>query len=156
MRLGASDYVIKDASYLRRLPTVLENAHFRAQISREKELLAASMRTMRAIIDSSPIAIISIDSEGKVQSWNPAATQMFGWTQEEALGRAVPFLPGEKVGDFQGFLARTLAGSPVHNVESRRARRDGAPVDVSISTAPLRDSAGRTTGAIWTVTVICH
>ncbi len=154
MRLGASDYVIKDASYLRRLPTVLENAHFRAQISREKELLAASMRTMRAIIDSSPIAIISIDSEGKVQSWNPAATQMFGWTQEEALGRAVPFLPGEKVGDFQGFLARTLAGSPVHNVESRRARRDGAPVDVSISTAPLRDSAGRTTGAIWMVSDI--
>ncbi len=154
LRLGASDYVVKDASYLRRLPTVLENAHFRAQISREKEVLAASMRTMRAIIESSPLAIISIDTQGRVQSWNPAATRTFGWTPMEVLGRSVPFLPGEKVGDFTGFLARTLAGTPVSNVESRRSRRDGTPVDVSISTAALRDSAGKITGALWMVSDI--
>jgi PAS domain S-box-containing protein len=151
LRLGAADYVVKDASYLRRLPTVLENAHFRAQISREKEMLASSTQTMRAIIDSSPVAIISINTEGKVQSWNPAATHMFGWTQTEVLDRPLPFVPGERAGDFQGFLARTLAGSPVTNVESRRSRRDGTPIEVSISTAPLRDSGGKISGAIWMV-----
>ena len=151
LRLGAADYVVKDASYLRRLPTVLENAHFRYQISQEKEMLASSIQTMRAIIDSSPIAIISINADGRVQSWNPAATRMFGWTQTEVLDRHLPFLPGEKVGDFQGLLARTLAGSPVTNVESRRSRRDGTPIDVSISTAPLLDASGKITGAIWMV-----
>ncbi|HYW82007.1 MAG TPA: PAS domain S-box protein, partial [Spirochaetia bacterium] len=154
LRLGAADYVVKDASYLRRLPTVLENAYFRAQLSREKERLASSMQTMRAIIDSSPVAIISINREGRVQSWNPAATHMFGWTRTEVLGRQVPFLPGEKVGDFEGFLARTLVGSPVTNIESRHARRDGTPIEVSISTAPLRDPAGKITGAIWMVSDI--
>ncbi|HUI69978.1 MAG TPA: response regulator, partial [Spirochaetia bacterium] len=154
LRLGAADYVIRDESYLRRLPTVLENAYFRTQLSREKERLASSMQTMRAIIACSPIAIISIGTEGRVQSWNPAATQMFGWTQSEVLGRRVPFLPEENPGNFEGFLARTLVGSPLTNVEIRRARRDGTPIDVSISTAPLRDPAGKVTGAIWMVTDI--
>ena len=154
LRLGAADYVVKDASYLRRLPTVLENAHFRAQYSREKAMLAASMQTMRAIVDSSPIAIISIDIQGRVQSWNPAATHMFGWTQVETLGGPIPFLPSEKAGDFQGFLSRTLTGEPMINIESRRARRDGAPIDVSISTAPLRDSMGKIAGAIWMISDI--
>ncbi|MGA2615141.1 MAG: response regulator [Spirochaetia bacterium] len=154
LRLGAADYVVKDASYLRRLPTVIENVYFRAQISKEKQALAASMQTMRAMIDSSPLSIISIDARGKVQSWNPAATHMFGWTRAETLGGPIPFLPGEKAGDFKGFLARTLAGTPVTNVESRRARRDGTPVDISISTAPLRDARGKITGAIWMVSDI--
>ena len=154
LRVGAADFIVKDASYLRRLPTVIENAHFRAQISQEKEMLAASIQTMRALIDSSPIAIISLDADGRVQSWNPAATHMFGWTQTEVLDRHLPFLPGEKVGDFKGFLARTLAGSPVTNIEMRRLRRDGSPIDVSISTAPLRDSSGKIAGAIWMVSDI--
>jgi two-component system cell cycle sensor histidine kinase/response regulator CckA len=149
LRLGAADYVVKDASYLRRLPTVLENAAFQAQLSREKEMLASSLQTLQAIIDSSPVAIISINTHGKVQSWNPAATHMFGWTHTEVLNRPIPFIPGENAADFQGFLARTLAGSPLTNVESRRSRRDGTPIDVSISTAPMRDSEGMISGAIW-------
>jgi len=154
LRLGAADYLVKDGNFLRRLPAVLENAHYRARISRENERLAFSMQTMRALIDSSPTAIISISREGKVQSWNPAATHMFGWTQTEVLDGPIPFVPGERAGDFKGFLARTLAGSPVTNAESRRFRRDGTPIDISISTAPLRDTAGRITGAIWMVSDI--
>jgi two-component system cell cycle sensor histidine kinase/response regulator CckA len=154
LRLGASDYLVKDGSFLRRLPAVLENAHYRVQISRENARLAFSMQTMRALIDSSPTAIISISREGTVESWNPAATHMFGWTQMEVLDRPIPFMPGEKAGDFQGFLARTLAGSHLTNVESRRFRRDGTPIDVSISTAPLRDAAGKISGAIWMVSDI--
>ena len=154
LRLGAADYVVKDESYLRRLPTVLENAHIHAQLLREREILASSIRKMRAIIDSSPVAIISLDVQGRVTSWNYAATHMFGWTQEEVIGRFLPIVPGERAGDFETFLARTLVGSPVTNAEIRRARRDGTPIDVSISTAPLRDQEGRITGAIWMVSDI--
>ena len=154
VKMGAADYLVKDGSFLRRLPGVLESAYARVRTSRENERLAFSMQTMRALIDSSPTAIISISREGKVQSWNPAATHMFGWTQTEVLDRSIPFVPGERVGDFNGFLARTLAGSSVTNVESRRFRRDGTPIDVSISTAPLRDPRGKVTGAIWMVSDI--
>lgn len=154
LRLGVEDFVVRDPDYLRRLPTVLENAHFRARAIAEREKLRASVQTMRAIIDSSPTAIIRLDTNGNVQGWNPAATRMFGWTEAQVIGRPVPFAPGEKVDDFRGLLARTLAGEPLSDIEARRTRRDGTPIDIGISTVPLRDSVNRITGAVWTISDI--
>jgi PAS domain-containing protein len=49
--------------------------------------LGASEARMRAIVDSAPDAFVTLDREGTIVMWNPAAERMFGYTAEEAVGR---------------------------------------------------------------------
>ncbi|KYG65523.1 hypothetical protein AZI86_00135 [Bdellovibrio bacteriovorus] len=58
------------------------------RIQQEEDLRASEVR-MRAIIDSAYDAFVAIDKNSKIQEWNPQAERTFGWTREEALGRAL-------------------------------------------------------------------
>jgi PAS domain S-box-containing protein len=51
--------------------------------------LRASERRVRSILTSAYDAFISMNADGTVTEWNPAAEQLFGWTKEEAIGRPV-------------------------------------------------------------------
>jgi PAS domain S-box-containing protein len=46
--------------------------------------------TLQALVKASPRAIIMLDREEKVKIWNPAAEQMFGWTEAEVLNSPNP------------------------------------------------------------------
>ena len=48
-----------------------------------------------ALIDASPLATVTLDLEGRVRSWNPAAERLFGWSGAEVLGRKLPIVPPE-------------------------------------------------------------
>ena len=56
---------------------------------RADETLRETSESLRTLIEASPLAIIELDMEQKVRTWNLAATQMFGWTEREVLGLAV-------------------------------------------------------------------
>ncbi len=101
---------------------------------------------LQAVIKAAPAAIITLDLQGNVVSWNPAAEKIFGWKESEVLGGQLPYVPPEKQREFRNFLERVAGGESFANVESRRMRRDGTPVDVSISTAPLHDAKGNVAG----------
>ncbi|MGA2639281.1 MAG: PAS domain S-box protein [Spirochaetia bacterium] len=110
---------------------------------------ASAMDTLRAIVDSLPLALITFSGEGRVLSWNPAAEHMFGWSEAEALQKTFPFVPPDAAGEAREILRATLAGGHVSSHETRHGRRDGSTISVSISTAPLRNPAGAVTGALW-------
>ena len=55
--------------------------------------LRESTQTLNALIAASPLAIVIIDTEQRVQLWSPAAEQMFGWTEAEVLGKPLPIVP---------------------------------------------------------------
>src|SRR5687767_6188361 len=57
------------------------------------EQLRQASEKLASMIQSSPLAIIARDVQGRVESWNAAAERMFGWTQEEVRGKPVPYLP---------------------------------------------------------------
>ncbi|MFZ0430623.1 MAG: PAS domain S-box protein, partial [Acidobacteriota bacterium] len=99
-----------------------------------------------ALIEASPLAIIALDAAGRVTIWNPAAEAIFGWTEGEALGRSLPYVPEDKREEHRLLRERVLRGESFTNLEARRRRKDGSAVDISISTAPLFDSDGRITG----------
>jgi PAS domain S-box-containing protein len=109
---------------------------------------ASAMKMLRLIVDSSPLAIIDLSPEGRVRSWNPAAERMFGWSEAEALHRLLPFLQADAAESARELLRTTLDGVQVSNRQMRQSRRDGSPIFVSISTAPLRDSEGAVNGAL--------
>ena len=91
-----------------------------------------------AVLASSADAVIAIDSELRVTSWNPAAERMFGWTEQEVLGRELPIVPVELVAEHGAVLGQVRAGAPL-SILTRRVRKDHEMVDVRISTGCVRD-----------------
>ena len=49
-------------------------------------------RISRAVINSSPLAIYTIDARGDVRSWNPAAEALYGWSADDVMGRPLPMI----------------------------------------------------------------
>ena len=121
------------------------------QFCRRKQTEAAlhdANQTLQTLVQTSPLAIYTFDLDGRVTLWNPAAERIFGWTEAEALGQSLPFVPTEKQEEFRKFRKLILGGDTFTNVEMVRQRRDGTRIDISVSTAPLSDAAGRLVGVM--------
>ncbi len=110
--------------------------------------LGEALGRLRAVIEASPLAIVGADLEGTVTSWNPAAERLLGWTAEEAVGRFLPHVGPEALPGYEDRRARILQGEHVVLDEVVRRRKDGSPLWVSLSVAPIRDAEGRVTGSV--------
>ncbi len=99
--------------------------------------LRSSEERLRACIDSTPnVAVPWYDEAGRVLYWNAASEKIFGWTQEEAVGKTLDQLiqtPGEAA-EFRATLQQAGANKrPIGPVEYNFRRRDGT-VGVCLST----------------------
>jgi PAS domain S-box-containing protein len=100
-------------------------------------------RRLAAIIESSDDAIISKDLRGIIQSWNPGAERIFGYTAEEIVGRPISVLvPPERVDDTTLILSRIARGERVEHYETQRRTKDGRILTVSLTVSPIKDSRG--------------
>ncbi len=77
---------------------------------RAEQALHVANETLSALIHASPLAIIALDPEGNVESWNPAAERMFGWAQEEVRRRLLPVVPESDLDEFGRILAAVREG----------------------------------------------
>jgi PAS domain S-box-containing protein len=102
----------------------------------------------RALIAASPIAIVDFDLEGRVRSWSNGATEIFGWTPEETIGRFNPTVPDDEQQFFLDNMRRIAEGETRRDLDVRRLHRDGSLIDVSISAGPIRDVHGDVVGVI--------
>jgi len=95
------------------------------------------------VVESSPLAFLEVDLEGRVIRWNRAAEQVFGWTSAELLGRPGTVLvpPAQEAEDAE-LVARVRGGGSYTGHQTVRRRKDGTPVDVTMAAAPVRDAAG--------------
>lgn len=115
-----------------------------------EEALRESNERLRALIQTSPAAIVAFDVDGKVTLWNPAAKQIFGWSEEEALGRnySALVIPKEGRADFETLLGRVLQGESFTGLELPRQRKGGALIYINSSAAPLHDARGNVMGVM--------
>ena len=114
----------------------------------DRRLAERNRAQLAAIVDSSQDAIISKTLDGIITSWNAAATRMFGYTADEAIGQPVLMLiPPDRREEETAILARLRRGEPIESYETVRRRKDGGQVDISLTISPLRDGAGRIVGA---------
>jgi len=116
--------------------------------TRAEAALIEANQALTALIESAPLAIVSITAEHKIKSWNPAAERMFGWTEEEGLGCPLPFVPTDKQRDVQDMIERVLQGNSFTDFEIRCNKKDGAAIDLIISWAPLRSASGAVNGSM--------
>jgi two-component system, cell cycle sensor histidine kinase and response regulator CckA len=112
------------------------------------EQLRRTTQTLQTLIDASPLAIMTLDQEGKVRSWNHAAEEMFGWPANEAIGMVVPFVPPEEMEGFRDSVQRVFLGEAITGLQVERRRRDGRRIDIRICAAPTRAPDGRIDGVI--------
>ncbi len=112
----------------------------RKRAGRERSLLAS-------IVESSDDAILSFTTEGIITSWNPGAEKLYGFTAAEAIGRSAElFIPPGTHERTQEIFDRVNRGEGLQHYETRRQRKDGVLVDVSVTTSALHDHQGRVTG----------
>ncbi len=103
---------------------------------------------LAAIVESSDDIIASKDLDGVITSWNKGAERVLGYSAEEVIGKHVSMLmPPELVEDMPKILARIRRGEKVDHYQTRRRRKDGAIIDVSLTVSPIRDAEGRVIGA---------
>lgn len=113
----------------------------------EREDQRESAERLAAIVRSSGDAILSLDLQGRILSWNHGAERLFGYSEAEATGRPVAMLaPPELRGEAAALLRRVSEGEAQMRCETVRLCRDGSLVPVQLSMAPIRDREGRCVG----------
>jgi PAS domain S-box-containing protein len=117
-----------------------------AAAKRMEATLRASSNAVRAVIHASPLAIVVLDHDGKITAWNPAAQRIFGWSAEEVLGQAPPFIAEDDQTEASALRHGDRSGEAHGGLEMRLQRKDGTLINVSLWTAPLRDSTDECVG----------
>jgi PAS domain S-box-containing protein len=116
-------------------------------ISDRRQAEVASRR-LAAVVKSSDDAIVTKTLDGIITSWNPAAERIFGYTEAEAVGKSIRMLiPEELQSEEDMVLGKVRAGEMVDHYETRRRRKDGRTVAISLTVSPIRDEAGAIVGA---------
>ncbi len=119
-----------------------------AVLRESREALRKTSESLEAVINASPLSIMTLDPAGNVTLWNPAAEKTFGWRQDEVVGRFNPILPGGGKGEFRALCERVLGGEDIRGVEVTGRKKDDSPIDIRISASPLHDADGRIRGII--------
>ena len=105
--------------------------------NRRHDKFAETSRRLRALIEASPVAIVTLDSDGTVRDWSSAAEALFGWERDAVVGRQYPIVPTERRDEFAEHLKRVNDGEILDGVETQREHEDGHRVDVQIWSAPV-------------------
>ncbi|MGA3267436.1 MAG: PAS domain S-box protein [Verrucomicrobiota bacterium] len=114
----------------------------------ERRRAEDALRYNAALVESSDDAIVGKTLEGYVTSWNRGAESIFGYTQDEMLGKHISILiPPDRLAEEPGILEKIRRGESVDHFETLRQRKDGRLIDVSVTISPIRDAAGRIIGA---------
>ena len=142
------DIWVRDEATMHRLPDGRLQSHgvlmdVTAQTEAE-EAVRASEEQQRRIIDTASSAYVAIDGEGRVTDWNERATETFGWTRDDAMGRPLSelIIPEAQRADHEAGLRRfSASGSgPLigRRVEVTATDRDGRAFPVELTIWPVR------------------
>ncbi|MDX9836869.1 MAG: EAL domain-containing protein [Azoarcus sp.] len=161
--------VLRQTSALEHMNHQLERSNnaLQAEIARSAEAERSLRNTttlQRAILDGSEYAIVSTDTNGLIELFNPAAERIFGWRADELVGRATPllFCPEHELArlqtrDAHGFFAmlgEARAGHAADPREMTLRRKDGHEFPASLSVSPLHGPDGAIRGYLGIATDI--
>jgi PAS domain S-box-containing protein len=113
------------------------------ELRRSERALIASQERTRLILAHALDAVITMDREGRITSWNPRAEALFGWSAEEAVSRPLAdlIIPESQREAHRRGLARYLATGegPLLNrrIEVTAMRRDGHEFPVELAITPI-------------------
>jgi PAS domain S-box-containing protein len=150
--LGAVDYLIKPLvpEVLRAKVEVFLALYQRTEQVRElqRQQTEQVRGELAAIVESSEDAIIGMDLQGIITSWNKGAERLYGYTAKDIVGKPVSLLhPADHPEAFPDLLERLRGGQRIEPYHTVRLRKDDSRVDVSLSVSPIKDGQGTVIGA---------
>ncbi len=109
--------------------------------------------TSSLLLDQGPDAIVFADKRGVIREWNDAATRVFGFSRDEAIGKTLDIIVPERFREthWQGYDRALAAGDTKYRGQSmptRSARKDGTSIYVELSFAIIHDESGEVIGAL--------
>ncbi len=162
LHAGATDYLLKER--LHRLPSAVKRAldevEDHRQLRRAEDSLKVSEQRSRAILDSALDAIVTMDAEGRIVEFNPAAERMFGYARNKVIGETMadliipPAFRERHRRALTHFSPDSKSSILGRQIEILALRRDGSefPVELFIQRIALGGSA-LFTGFIRDITV---
>lgn len=131
------------------LPVFNDNGNHlgtRGSISDITDRKQAEEKNLRlaGIVESSDDAIVGKTIDGIITSWNRGAEKIFGYREDEVLGKPITMLiPAENVDEVLLMHERLRQGEHIEHFETVRRRKDGKLIHMSLSYSPVRDTQGR-------------
>ncbi len=106
------------------------------------------LQLLDLIVRGSEDAMIGKTVHGIIQSWNPAAERIFGYSFKQIVGKSeAALLPHNRKAECTQLMEKIRRGEPVHDFETTRLRSDRTPVYVSLSIRPILDDSGEVVGS---------
>ncbi|MFC0516141.1 PAS domain S-box protein [Mucilaginibacter angelicae] len=103
---------------------------------------------LASIIESSEDAIVSKNLNGIITSWNNAAQRLFGYTEDEIIGKHITVLiPEERHNEEELIISKIRAGERVEHFETIRKTKSGGEIQISLTVSPIKDSHNKVIGA---------
>ena len=117
--------------------------------------LAPHRELFRLVVDQDPDAVILADRHGKIQIWNNAAAELFGYLPEEAIGRSLDIIIPEHLRNahWVGFGKALASGHTKHgrrSLKTRATHKAGQKLYVSLAFSVVKDREGKVIGAMAT------
>lgn len=118
------------------------------KIRQDDEYVSFMVGNMAAIVEHSEDAIIGIDNDGTILSWNKGAKKMYGYGAEEAIGKNISILvPPDNVNVLECLIGKINEDKLIKNFETIRQKKNGEKIDVSVTMSPIKDSKDVIVGA---------
>ena len=144
---GVQDFLVKGQVDGNLLVRSIRYALERKKAERELQLAEQRYRT---IFENSAVAIMMVDREEHLVSWNSYTERLLGAAREDLLGRDLASLCPPSV--WEQIRERTVHESGIsHHHETQMVRKDGRVIEVDISLTMLHDSDGDISGSICVV-----
>ncbi|AWM10704.1 PAS domain S-box protein [Bradyrhizobium symbiodeficiens] len=119
--------------------------HRRTEAARSHH--AAREHLFSAAVESSDDAIVMQTLDAIITGWNPAAERLYGYAASEAIGKSTAIIvPPDRRAQGKEILRRIARGEPIERFETVRLRKDGTPIEISLSLSPIRGSSSEIVG----------
>jgi PAS domain S-box-containing protein len=115
----------------------------------------AAVARLAAIVESSPDAILSTDLEGRITSWNAAAERLYGYTEQEVIGRSAWMLVMADRLEEAREVGRTVhGGGSMVDFLSQARHKDGRTIDIAPSVSAIKSPDGKRVGTLAIVRLV--
>lgn len=101
---------------------------------------------MNALFYSTGDAIEILDLDGNVVNVNPAFEGLYGWKQNELMGKPLPIIPEFRYNHQKDMLIQAMNEKQIETIDTIRIRKDGTPIDVGLTFSPILDKKGNVLG----------
>lgn len=126
-----------------RIDTMGDNLHsYTTQLQDTAEELRNTKQYLESFVNHTSDAIHVADLAGHVIQVNKAFEIMYGWNEEEALGKPLDNVPSDYLSSHHELEATVLRGGSVTDFETVRYTKSNQLIDLSITISPIRDELG--------------